>query len=458
MKKRKTVILSAITCFVSICLLMIGVYAASSPSVSIGGQVSYTARDASVLVQGESNNTGANLVFADIPKTKDFSGLTEKTTGTSYVDWTLGEASGNSSVENEKLKDWNIGTISFAEDSKGIKDIKIGFQFTNYSTYPVQATLTFPTGATASDLESAKVSRTATTTSVYLAPNGGSKQITVTYKLTNDSQSISENNFLGMNIMFEKTGLQKANSVSAINANGGKVTMGKQSESSADEDVEWKCFAYSTDGATWTKLDSGESIPTTAKYGYFVLDTYVSSLDGKEFLASDKYASNGSEYYINAGVNGVTAANTVLANHYYYSDVRKTLKELETTLSISTDSEIYKAIQGRTMADLYKLNSVTWNSKDRKYDTSDQSAPTGADMAQVDTFWLMSFTEAQTYFADISARQWKNGDSGKGYWLRSSVPSASRSVWRVGDPGGIGNDYLIGNYGGVRAAFKLQLA
>ena len=369
MKKRNKTILSVITCLVSTCFLMIGVYAASSPSVSVGGQVSYTARDAKVLVQGKVNGakdstTGAQMATVDYPSATIMANsvTADKVTNSQmqYLDYTEGTETNKAS---DNLSTWNIGTLEFFEDNTGVKDITIKFKLTNLSTYPVQATLSFPSGATERDLASANVSRTASATSVYLAQNGGSKEITVTYKLTNDSQSISDDatNFLGMNIVFEKTATDAQASsytLSSTERSTGKLTMGKQSSSSTDEDVEWRCFAYSTDGTTWTKLDSGASIPATAKYGYFVIDTYVSSLDSKEFLAQSKYAQNSSDnkYYINAGENGVTTANTVLANDYYYSDIRQTLKGLETTLSISSDNEICSAIQGRTITDLYGKN------------------------------------------------------------------------------------------------------
>ena len=455
MKKRKNIIISAVTCMMSICLMMLGVYAATNPSVSINGQVSYTARDAKVLVRGKANGAkgqavvdypSATVTANDVTATK----VTDSTT--QYLDYTAG--TGNSETDN--LSPWNIGVLEFAEDSSGVKDIVLSFDLTNLSTYPVQATLTFPSGAEESDLAHAKVSRTASATSAYLAPNGGNKEITVTYKLTDDSQSIptDADNLLGMNIKFEKAALKvQANSVSEINKNNGLVTMGKSTEDAVEEDVKWKCFAYSTDGATWTKLDSGESIPATAKYGYFILDTYVSSLDSKEFLAKSKYAENSSDsnYYINAGTNGVTEANTVYANDYYYSDVRKTLKGLETTLSISTDSEIYKAIQGRTMTDLYGKMNLS---------STDVSLPTGADASDTDTFWLMSVYEASTYFADNDARKWMNGDSGKWYWLRSPCIDSSRFAGVAGFRGvvGYGCDDLVYQGGGARAAFKLQLA
>ena len=453
MKKRKNIIISVVTCMMSICLMMFGVYAATNPSVSINGQVSYTARDAKVLVRGKANGAKGQAVV-DYPSAtvtaNDVTATKVTDSSTQYLDYTAG--TGNS--ESDNLSPWNIGVLEFAEDSSGVKDIVLSFDLTNLSTYPVQATLTFPTGAKDSDLANAKVSRTASATSAYLAPNGGNKEITVTYKLTDDSQSIPTDatNLLGMNIKFEKTALKNGYELSSTERLTGKLTMGKQSTDSTVEDVEWKCFAYSIDGTNWTRLDSGQSIPTDAKYGYFVLDTYVSSLDNKPFLEGSKYAatkeSGRLEFYIKVGINGVESANTVYPNDYYYSDIRQTLKGLENTLSISTDSEIYKAIQGRTMTDLYGKMSDS---------NTDVTLPTGATPSATDTFWLMSYYETNTYFADDAARVWKNEyeEAWLLYGLRS--PESKLNAYRVNAAGGIishgVNATII-----ARAAFKLAFA
>jgi len=298
----------------------------------------------------------------------------------------------------------------------------------------------------------------------------------VTYKLTNDSQNIPDDatNLLGMEIAFEKTSLQKANSISTINENGGKVTMGYQS---ALKSVQWRCFAYSTDGTTWTKLDSGESIPATAKYGYFVLDEYVSSLGSQLFLASEKINSSYesstystkskySQNFVSGPILNVTPPGdawhndlgdiSVCGNDYYYSDVRQTLKKIETALSINLDSEIYNAIQGRSISDLYKNMSSSGE---------DVAAPTNADMKEEDKFWLMSEKELQDFFADNNARRFLNPNVLNGYiytnyWLRSPHSGTTNGVKYVtigGSCAGCGVEES-GMLFALRPAFKLQFA
>jgi len=350
----------------------------------------------------------------------------------------------------------------FEEDSNGAKDIQVSLKLTNLSTFKIMATISF--GKKTNELSTANILRTVSSSQVKIDANGGSSEIVIIYRVKNANLPVNTADLMDMSITFEK---YLANSISVINANGGMVTMGKQSEQSTDEDVEWLCFAYSTDGTTWTKLDSGESIPANAKYGYFVLDTYVSSLDNKDFLARDKYDKKSNSidnnYYINAGVNGVTTAYTVYANDYYYSDIRQTLKGLETTLSISEDSEIYKAIQGRTITDLYKgINS----------DGTQLSLPTGANANETDTFWLLSRDELNSLLSKIAWGDYSfytlqnlidneistyaaDPIMESSYWLRSPSSDNSYSNYYVDFTGRVGT---AGGANGVRAAFMLKLA
>lgn len=207
MKKRKNIIISAITCMMSICLMMFGVYAASNPSVSINGQVSYTARDASVLVQGKADETGAGISASDflaVPATKDFSSLTKVTSGKSYLDWTKGETSND---DTDNFSTWTDLDLNFVEDSNGVKDITIGFYMTNYSNYPVKATITVKkdiTNVTIGDKNQVVILDT-------YKQNPTSKLAKITLSLDNDSVSVNAQE-LGINVVFEKYDLTPTNS------------------------------------------------------------------------------------------------------------------------------------------------------------------------------------------------------------------------------------------------------
>ena len=101
------------------------------------------------------------------------------------------------------------------------------------------------------------------------------------------------------------------------------------------------------------------------------------------------------------------------------------------------------------MTDLYgKMNESN----------TDVTLPTGANASETDAFWLMSRYEANTYFANDAARQWKNGDSGEWYWLRSPDSAYSHNVHDVYRDGYIYECRPVNNTYGARAAFKLQLA
>ena len=141
MRRRKNIIISAITCMFSICLMMFGVYAASNPNVSINGQVSYTARDASVLVQGK-------MYGADGYESVDYKTVTDPTSPTTddvltnsvsqYVDYTSADQN------KTTLATWNLGDqLKFYEDENGIRKVNVCLKFTNLSNYPVMATAVF---------------------------------------------------------------------------------------------------------------------------------------------------------------------------------------------------------------------------------------------------------------------------------------------------------------------------
>ena len=207
MKKRKNIIISAITCLFSICLMMFGVYAASNPSVSISGRVSYSARDAKVLVLGKVNGQAGNDSNVDYPTVADATNPTESAVSlpAQYLGYTKGE-SANDNTDN--LPQWNMGTTAhaFYEDSTGIRPIVISFKMTNLSNYPVVATVDF-TGVTEANLASKNLTRTTTglkDSKVYLDKNV-TKEISVTYSVANDAVGVNGDGLLNMSITFEKT-------------------------------------------------------------------------------------------------------------------------------------------------------------------------------------------------------------------------------------------------------------
>jgi hypothetical protein len=400
MKKRKNIIISAITCMMSICLMMFGVYSATNPSVSINGQVSYTARDAKVLVQGKLNgakNTtdGTQMATVDYPTatvtTNDVTAEKVTNSTTQYLDYTAG--TGNS--DGDDLSKWSIGEHQFYEDNTGVKDIVISFKLTNLSTYPVKASITFDKDDTA--LANANVKRTSSATEVTLSQNGGNSEVTITYSVVNDGLSVTATDLLNMNIKFEKTiaidGGSSAGQVVGYtfteqDKSNGYLELGQYSDGHGT--CQWYGILYSTDGETFVSNTNGviSEIPENAKYVYFMLcwegNTELNS-NPMDYLSSEKYEEIDGKYYIKAGQNGVTSAGTVYANDYYYSDIRSKLKSCETYLNIDTNSDVYKSIVGRTVKDLYS-NMAS--------DGTALALPNGANENAVDKFWIVSAKES----------------------------------------------------------------
>lgn len=415
-------------------LLDMNVTFSKAESKNVSGQASYTtvSADASVLVQGKVNGVKGQSSAVDYPNATVSSNTVTATkvtdSSTQYLDYATGQ----------NLSAWPMQNLLFSESSSGVKDIQIGFKLTNLSTSKVVASITF--GKTEEQLSSANIQRTVSATEVELDANGGSSEITITYKVKNANLAVDATGLLDMNISFEKPALP-VYSLGSSERSSGKITMGKQTSSSAAEDIQWKCFAYSTDGTTWTKCTG--AIPTSAKYGYFVLDTYVSTLV-QTYLASGKINRNN---WTHSDLSG-----SVSIGDYYHSDIRKFLKDnFESTLNIDANCDIYKAICGRTITDLY--------SKIESGGTS-LSLPTGANGEETDKFWLLSLYEVSTYFNDESSREWGGSASvsedGYLYWTRSYNSS-------YGMPYDVTNGGIIRNNNptsdeGARAAFMLRLS
>lgn len=144
MKKRSKIVVSALACLCSICLMMFGVYASINPSVNINGQVSYSVHDAKVLVQGKINGTKDYPTTVDYKQPADINNLTasDKLTNSQnqFLNFTTGASLQNDTADN--LGTWNFGSLNFYEDQNGIKTVTISLKVTNLSLYPVKATLT----------------------------------------------------------------------------------------------------------------------------------------------------------------------------------------------------------------------------------------------------------------------------------------------------------------------------
>ncbi len=193
MKKRSKIVVSALACLCSICLMMFGVYASINPSVDINGQVSYSVHDAKVLVQGKINGTKDYPTTVDYKQPADINNLTanDKLTNSQnqFLNFTTGASLQNDTTDN--LGTWNFGSLNFYEDQNGIKTVTISLKVTNLSLYPVKATLTPDlTNTTYSNVRYA-ASATELYLSDYKASNVSASQgeFNVDFDVVDDSQN-----------------------------------------------------------------------------------------------------------------------------------------------------------------------------------------------------------------------------------------------------------------------------
>lgn len=208
MKKRSKIVVSALACLCSICLMMFGVYASINPSVNINGQVSYSVHDAKVLVQGKINGTKDYPTTVDYKQPVDINNLTasDKLTNSQnqFLNFTTGASLQNDTTDN--LGTWNFGSLNFYEDQNGIKTVTISLKVTNLSLYPVKATLTNDMTGTTYQNVRYNASATELYLSDYKASNVSASQgeFNIDFVVVDDSKNAFINN---MNIILkiEKT-------------------------------------------------------------------------------------------------------------------------------------------------------------------------------------------------------------------------------------------------------------
>ena len=327
MKKRKNIIISAITCLFSICLMMFGVYAASNPSVSISGQVSYSARDAKVLVLGKVNGQAGNDSNVDYPTVADATNPQEnekKVSASQYMGYTKG-TSANDDTDN--LAPWAMNaTHAFYEDSTGIRPIVISFKMTNLSNYPVVATVDF-TGVTEANLASKNLTRTTTglkDSKVYLDKNV-TKEISVTYSVANDAVGVNGDGLLNMSITFEKTVFPTPSNT--------KSQQGETMQS--DWEYEYDGDSFIITRYKKTKPLEGETFEDPTIPTELVIPSSVVCSDGKTYPV--KTLGSVSEQQFQAAMNGeIGEGEEIIYSANVVVDLYKALSEGE-------ESEAYLA-------------------------------------------------------------------------------------------------------------------
>ena len=145
MKKKTRIIGSISALAISMAMLTCGVLAASQVSLDVTSNVSFEAKGVYVKVNGQIQKGASTGSLADAVDTTgtdykyigySYDAVTEQTetgtTATTYDDTPVGTES------NGTMTGWNIGEIAFDETNKVIR---YNFTFTNYSEFPVNATI-----------------------------------------------------------------------------------------------------------------------------------------------------------------------------------------------------------------------------------------------------------------------------------------------------------------------------
>ena len=493
MKKKTRIIGSISALAISMAMLTCGVLAASQVSLDVTSSVSFEAKGVYVKVNGQIQKGASKGELADAVDVEgsdykyigySYDAVTEQTeigtTATTFDDTPVGTAS------NGTMTAWSIGTIEFDETNKVIR---YNFTFTNYSEFPVNATITnystvdgsTPALTTALDSfgEDVTAEESITGGVIEIPEKNGEQPGTATYTITltlnNFSSSLSQP--IALNFEFTEAVSPifqyltwMANDPDTTTANDGywTLTMGD----------------YNGTPLVWRMVlkenKEGTDVESVANYTqntilsgsyYFLLDTYKANV----FECSFENNYTNSIPYPRLDQYG----NTVNINDYAVSNIREYLtgtdvyrgydfsgsdripalatgqEKEENFLDVFniTSSPIYSMIEGRTLSDLYSRMADNTSGTEVIYDT-DVTIPSST----ADKLWLLSYYEAskitmtQGTSADSGARSW-----GRLYWLRSPYSSGTGRVNYVDASGQInsGNNAYLTYC--ARPAFKISI-
>lgn len=183
MKKKKKLIVSLVALAFSIMIMLTGVYAASSPNITISGTVDFTTSASQVRVTG----TIIDGYDADNQPISYVTGHTYH-----YYDYT--------DSEKITLADWVINggeNVYFKEDTNGVTDIKLKFDFVNNS--PFYTVATFENVSASNNIE---VDFEESVVMDVRGQTEASKSTTITYHVINDNTPASTN--INFTVRFDK--------------------------------------------------------------------------------------------------------------------------------------------------------------------------------------------------------------------------------------------------------------
>ena len=466
MKKKTRIIGSISALAISMAMLTCGVLAASQVSLDVTSTVSFEAKGVYVKVNGQIQKGASTGSLADAVDTTgtdykyigySYDAVTEQTetgtTATTFDDTPAGTAS------NGTMTAWSIGTIEFDETNKVIR---YNFTFTNYSEFPVNATIknystadgSTPALTTAlaafGDDVTAEESVTGGVIQIPALSGStpGTANYTITLTLNNFSSSLSQ----PIALNFEFTKLETiadyltwvADDLDTTTANDGywTLTMGDYK----GRPLVWRMVLKEEGNDVSNVLNYTQNTALSGSY-YFLLDTYIEDVFACSFennYTHSHISSNRLDQY----------KNKVNVNDYAVSNIREYLTGVNVYRGCSersydrkpalatgqekeenfldvfniTNSLVYNLIEGRSLSDLYSRMSGSTSVTAVEFDTDVRNGVTGVAGINPDTtkdkLWLLSSYEAskitrtQSSAADSGARSWNAK-----YWLRSPHPS-----------------------------------
>ncbi len=501
MKKKTRIIGSISALAISMAMLTCGVLAASQVSLDVTSNVSFEAKGVYVKVNGQIQKGASTGSLADAVDTTgtdykyigySYDAVTEQTetgqTATTFDDTPVGTAS------NGAMTAWSIGTIEFDETNKVIR---YNFTFTNYSEFPVNATIvnystadgSTPalTTALASFGEDVTAEESVTGGVIKIPEKNGEQPGTATYTITltlnNFSSSLSQP--IALNFEFTEYFPSVTDYLEWVADDPGTTTA---------NDGYWTLTMGEYQGTplVWRmvlKEEEGNDVSSVANYTqdtvlsgsyYFLLDTYKANVfncsfennftDSRPFPRLDEYGStvkvndyavsNIREYLTGTDVyRGYTSSGSdripALATGQTEPENFITKFNLES-------SPVYNMIEGRALSDLYSRMAYGTTGSAVEFDTDVENgvgelAGIDPDTTQ-DKLWLLSYYEAskitmtQGTSADSGARSWDDD-----YWLRSPFSSIPNIVYYVSAYGAIGNSTNAYYTLCARPAFKISI-
>ena len=501
MKKKTRIIGSISALAISMAMLTCGVLAASQVSLDVTSNVSFEAKGVYVKVNGQIQKGASTGSLADAVDTTgtdykyigySYDAVTEQTesgqTATTFDDTPVGTAS------NGTMTGWSIGTIEFDETNKVIR---YNFTFTNYSEFPVNATIVNYSTADGSTpaLTTALASFGEDVTAEESVEGGviqipalsdstpGTANYTITLTLNNFSSSLSQP--IALNFEFTKletiadylTWVEDDTDTETLNDGYWTLTMGEYEGAP----LVWRMVLKENEEGTDVESVANYTQNTTLSGSYyFLLDTYKANVfdcsfennytSSYPFPRLDEYKStvNVNDYAVSNIREYLTGTDVYRGYTSSGSDIIQALatgqdKE-ENFLDVFniTSSPVYSMIEGRTLSDLYSRMRGDTSGTEVTFDTDVENGV--GELAGIDPnttkdkFWLLSYYEA----SKITMTQGTDVDSGErswgyDYWLRSPTSSNTRSVYAVHASGQIYLNTGASNTFCARPAFKISI-